>query len=222
MTEKVTSEKEKAILKPEDFEKEIKGRRKKIKTHVPNLNVTLSFLLEIDAEFDLIARLFKSLEMYINVLPDIKKITRILNFIAEQEEERAYFSSFARQDHSYVVNGLNKVQTKMEKLNDDFEEYLLEVRNIPIDDENYPLNRDDYLVHSYIWEFREIFLFSQMIVNRFSEKRKIMLVDKNTNKPIPINKSKIKTLLLKDLKTIVYSQNKIYKILCKNGGLNEK
>ncbi|ACZ11029.1 Uncharacterised protein [Sebaldella termitidis] len=137
MTKKVTAKsaklftegrKEKIILKPEDFEKEIKGRKKKPKTYINMWNDTLKAFIDIDLDIRLMCDFILMTEKYINIFPNVSfLIDTFLAQIFTMEKMVVY------EDHSkgsYEEREYEKANHKFTDLVDKYMNYLYELTGI--------------------------------------------------------------------------------------------
>ena len=62
-------------------------RKKKIKTYLPEFNIFLKVAIDLEIDFQLVAQYEKIVQLYINYLPEIKKIITLLVVLAAAPRE---------------------------------------------------------------------------------------------------------------------------------------
>ena len=138
MTKKVTAKSaklfnegkdKKIILRPEDFEKEIKGRKKKPKTYIDMWNDTLKAFIDIDLDIRLMCDFILMTEKYINVFPNVPFL--IDTFLAQifTMEKIVLYENYSDKG-SYEEKELEKNNQKFEDLVGRYMNYLYELTGI--------------------------------------------------------------------------------------------
>ena len=134
---------EKIILKPEDFEKKITGRKKKPKTYIHMWDEILKFFIEIDLDITIMGDYFILVEKYINIFPDISKLIKNISDQIYEIELIAFLQTGTQNTIEVSKNGKTYKELRevaLQKANQNFDDtfnkytdYLYEISGISLE-----------------------------------------------------------------------------------------
>lgn len=248
MTKKVTAKsaelfnegrKEKIILKPEDFEKEITGRKKKPRTYINMWDDFLKLFIDIDVDIKIMCDLVLLTEKYINTFPFIEKLTEniaeqiysigLVVFLENSEDE---FIQITRNNKTLTkprIDELEKANLEFNSWYDKYMDYLYEISGISFEilsaidsfkeKELIELMTPFLKIYSHANTYREILTFFDYFRRNFIFSFETWLEEEEYTQHIiipDIEKNVVKRIVTRKVQKIFNFQKKEYNNLKKS------
>lgn len=232
-------EKNKNIIVPEYFEKELPARKKKPKTYFSELDDALKFFIDIDVDINLIASYSNLLERYVNTFPDLSHLINIFHtmFLSSMNLRDLLIrrkENFEHRSNESKKRFLNHIESSYEieekKYNiavSKYMNYLIKYTNQKFTDtdsiKNYSKNHvlkqseDFFKVYAHCNTFKEAFDIYEKIFNYYVTFDMALDLNGETITEMKIvkgyEKQKLKKETTKKLKNLLSFYTKEYKKL---------
>ena len=170
---------EKIILKPEDFEKKITGRKKKPKTYIHMWDDILKFFIEIDLDMTIMRDYFILVEKYVNIFPNISKLIKNISDQIYEIELIAFLQTGTQDTIEVRKNGTTYKESReaaLKRANKNFDDtfnkytdYLYEISGISLESLDTFEMSINSLKPKKIIELMSPFLINYSHANTFKE-----------------------------------------------------